>query len=99
MEPHRDPQRSGRRFAPAHPLPAKDVDLRTCPYCLSRLVQLVGAQGCDESCGVVERRCPECEWRDVEHVDGASIAAFREHADAARGELVALLYTLEARPD
>jgi len=76
-------------------VPALDVDLRTCSYCLSRLAQVVEQHDCDEGCAVVERRCPECEWRDVEHVDGTSVAAYREHADAARGELVALLFALE----
>jgi hypothetical protein len=99
MDPHRTPRRSGQRPAPPHPEPAWDVDLRTCPFCLSRLTQLVEEHTCDEGCAVVERRCPECEWRDVEHVDGGSVTAFREHADAARGELVALLYALEARTD
>ncbi len=40
---------------------------------------------------MVDRRCPECEWRDVEHVDADSVRLFREHQDAARAELVALL--------
>ena len=44
---------------------------------------------------MVDRRCPECEWQDVEHVDAGSIRLFRDHQDAARGELVALLGALE----
>jgi hypothetical protein len=43
---------------------------------------------------MVERRCPECEFRDVDHVDAGSAQLFREHQDAARGELVALLGAL-----
>jgi hypothetical protein len=93
MEPPRN-QRSGRRPAPWHALPTWDVDLRTCPSCLSRLVQLVEEVGCDEGCAMIERRCPECEFRDVDHVDACSAQLFREHQDAARGELVALLGAL-----
>ncbi len=93
MDPPR-PQRSGRRPASWHALPAWDVDLRTCPSCLSRLVQLVEEHECDEGCAMVERRCPECDWRDVEHVDAGSVQLFHDHQDAARGELVALLSAL-----
>jgi hypothetical protein len=93
MEPPRN-QRSGRRPAPSHSLPAWDVDLRTCPSCLSRLVQLVEEFECGEGCAIVERRCPECEFRDIDHVDACSALLFREHQDAARGELVALLGAL-----
>jgi hypothetical protein len=94
MDPPRD-QRSGRRPASSwHALPAWDVDLRTCPSCLSRLVQLVEESECDEGCAMIERRCPECEFRDVDHVDAGSAQLFREHQDAARGELVALLGAL-----
>jgi hypothetical protein len=94
MDPPRD-QRSGRRPASSwHALPAWDVDLRTCPSCLSRLVQLVEEFECDEGCALIERRCPECEFRDVDHVDAGSAQLFREHQDAARGELVALLGAL-----
>jgi hypothetical protein len=94
MEPPR-PQRSGRRPASWHALPAWDVDLRTCPSCLSRLVQLVEEYECDEGCAMVERRCPECEFRDTDHVDAGSAQVFREHQDAGRGELVALLSALD----
>ena len=95
MDPPR-PQRSGRRPAPWHSLPAWDVDLRTCPSCLSRLVQLVEELECDEGCALIERRCPECEFRDIDHVDAGSAQLFREHQDAARAELVALLDSLSA---
>ena len=43
---------------------------------------------------MIERRCPECGFRDVDHVDAASAQLFHEHQDAARGELVALLAAL-----
>ena len=43
---------------------------------------------------MVDRRCPECEWHDVEHVDTGSSRLVRELEDAARGELVALLGAL-----
>ena len=44
---------------------------------------------------MVERRCPECEFRDTDHVDAGSAQVFREHQDAGRGELVALLSALD----
>ena len=45
---------------------------------------------------MIERRCPECEFRDLDHVDAGSAQLFREHQDAARAELVALLDSLSA---
>ncbi|MEZ5061907.1 MAG: hypothetical protein R2700_10425 [Solirubrobacterales bacterium] len=81
------------RHGASRPGPATALHL--CPDCGSDLVHPVEWGPVDACRWRVERRCPECEWRDVAIHDQAALDDFDAVLDAGTDLMVAELRRLQ----